>query len=104
MNEGNPTIEYYIYARKSTEDEDRQVLSIESQIDELKKIAQEKGLKILDILSEAASAKVPGRSVFNRIMKDIQNRKAQGVLVWHANRLSRNSKDTGDIIYRELDS
>ncbi|MFH1392534.1 MAG: recombinase family protein [bacterium] len=99
MNEGNTTIEYYIYTRKSTESEDKQVLSIDSQTDELKKIACDNKIKIKAIESEAHSAKAPGRPVFNKMIKEIEAGKAQGLLVWHANRLSRNSVDTGLIIY-----
>jgi len=99
MNEGNATIEYYIYTRKSTESEDKQVLSIDSQTDELKKIAHDNKIRIKGIESEAHSAKAPGRPVFNKMIKEIEAGKAQGLLVWHANRLSRNSVDTGLIIY-----
>ena len=99
MNEGNATIEYYIYTRKSTESEDKQVLSIDSQTDELKKIARDSKIRIKGIESEAHSAKAPGRPVFNKMIKEIEAGKAQGLLVWHANRLSRNSVDTGLIIY-----
>lgn len=99
MNEGNATIEYYIYTRKSTESEDKQVLSIDSQTDELKKIARDNKIRVKAIESEAHSAKAPGRPVFNKMIKEIEAGKAQGLLVWHANRLSRNSVDTGLIIY-----
>ena len=99
MNEGNATIEYYIYTRKSTESEDKQVLSIDSQTDELKKIARDNKIRVKAIESEAHSAKAPGRPAFNKMIKEIEAGKAQGLLVWHANRLSRNSVDTGLIIY-----
>ena len=52
---------YFIYCRKSTEAEDRQVLSIESQTTELQRLAEKRGPSFEDILTEARSAKAPGR-------------------------------------------
>ena len=52
---------YFIYSRKSSEAEDRQILSIDSQVSELKRFASLKGIKILEVLTEAKSAKAPGR-------------------------------------------
>src|ERR1051325_7190335 len=52
---------HVIYARKSTESDDRQVLSIDSQIQELKLVALRQGLVVSDVLTEARSAKAPGR-------------------------------------------
>jgi len=50
---------YIIYARKSTESEERQVLSIESQISELREFAAKEKLEIVASLSEAQTAKEP---------------------------------------------
>ncbi len=88
-----------LYARKSSEAEDRQILSIDSQIDELKKVVQKDGLTIGDIMSEAHSAKAPGRPVFNTVLDLIEAGKADGLIVWNPDRLSRNSVDTGRLIY-----
>jgi len=55
---------YVIYARKSTESEDRQVLSIDSQVTELKNLAAHAGVQVTDVLTESKSAKAPGRPVF----------------------------------------
>jgi DNA invertase Pin-like site-specific DNA recombinase/predicted metal-binding protein len=100
--ETKPTMRYAVYARKSSDSEDRQVLSIESQIDELKKLAQGLGLDLnsLDIRPESHSAKIPScRPVWKEIVSDVNKGKLNGIIAWHANRLSRNSVDTGEMIY-----
>lgn len=90
---------YFLYARKSTDEEDRQVLSIESQIHELREYARREGLTIIEESVEAKTAMEPGRPVFNLMMEQIEAGKAQGVLAWHPDRLARNSVDGGRIIY-----
>lgn len=61
-------MKYVIYCRKSSESEDRQVLSIPAQISELQELAQKNGLKIVEVLTESQSAKAPGRTIFNHMM------------------------------------
>ncbi|MFZ6035521.1 MAG: recombinase family protein [Patescibacteria group bacterium] len=90
---------YFLYARKSTDVEDKQVLSIEAQIVELRAFAKKEGLQILDELVEKKSAKVPGRQIFNSMMDSIEKGEAQGIVSWHPDRLARNSVDGGRIIY-----
>lgn len=62
---------YFIYARKSSESEDRQVLSIESQIAELQKLAKQHDIEVAEVLTESRSAKEPGRPVFNSLIQKI---------------------------------
>ena len=57
-------MKYVIYARKSSENEDRQALSIESQIIEMKEIAKRENLDVVEIFQESKSAKEPGRPIF----------------------------------------
>lgn len=57
-------MKFVIYARKSTESEDRQALSIQSQIIEMKEIAKRDHLKIVGILEESKSAKKTRTSDF----------------------------------------
>ncbi len=88
---------YFLYARKSSESEDRQMASIEDQIAEVKRIAEKYNLKIVDIISESKSAKEPGRIGFNSMLQRIHKGEAQGILTWKLNRLARNPVDGGQI-------
>lgn len=90
-------IKYFLYARKSSEAEDRQVASIGSQIDELEKVARNLGLRVEDTLSESQSAKAPGRPVFNEMLQRIYKGEAHGILCWKLDRLARNPIDAGQI-------
>ena len=90
---------YFIYVRKSTDTEDKQVLSIAAQIIELKEFAKRMNLYIADIIIEKQTAKKPGRPKLNKMLERIENGEANGVLAWLPDRLSRNSIDSGRIIY-----
>ena len=90
---------YILYARKSTDAEDKQVLSIEAQITELKEFAKKLDLQIVDILIEKRTAKKPFRPIFDKMLERIANGEADGILAWLPDRLSRNSIDSGQIIY-----
>ncbi|MFH1363347.1 MAG: recombinase family protein [Candidatus Omnitrophota bacterium] len=90
---------YFIYARKSTDSEDKQVLSIEAQLTELREYAKREGLVVVDELFEAKTAKEPGRSVFNEMMRRLERGQANAILAWHPDRLARNSMDGGKVIY-----
>lgn len=88
---------YFIYVRKSTEDDGRQVLSLDSQERELKELARRDGLKVVEVLREAKSAKMPGRPVFDAMLERIQTGDANGIIVWKIDRLSRNAVDSGQM-------
>lgn len=92
-------IKYFKYPRKSSEQEDRQVASIDSQIRELEEVTKRERLSIVDVLEESHSAKYPGRPIFNKMIERIEKGEANGLLVWNPSRISRNSVDTGKIIY-----
>ena len=90
---------YFLYARKSTEDDDHQIMSIEAQLFELHEYARRENLEILEEFQESKSAKKPGRELFNEMMARIDSMDGVGILAWHPDRLARNSVDGGRIIY-----
>ena len=90
---------FFLYARKSTDEPDRQILSIEAQIHELKEFAEREHLEIVDTFIESQTAKEPGRPIFNQMLSLIEKGKANGIVAWHPDRLARNSVDGGRIIY-----
>lgn len=92
-------MKYFIYCRKSSEDEERQALSIESQLQELRQYALKNKLTIVKEFTESKSAKKPGREVFNQMLEEIEAGKADGIVAWQPDRLSRNSICGGKIIY-----
>ncbi|EKD86165.1 MAG: resolvase protein [uncultured bacterium] len=90
---------YVLYARKSTESDEKQALSIDSQIKEMLRIAEKDNLEIVDILKESHSAKDSGqRPVFNEILKNIRSGRYTGLLTWAPDRLSRNAGDLGSLV------
>ncbi len=91
-------LKYFIYCRKSSEDEERQILSIDAQRNELKALAAASGFPVVDVLEESMSAKDTGRPIFNAMMKRIEKGEANAVLTWKLDRLARNFDDGGKII------
>lgn len=90
---------YVIYARKSTESEDRQILSIDSQVRELQQLARKHGVQVTGApLTESRSAKAPGRPVFGELMRRVEGGQIQGILAWKMDRLARNHLDTGRVL------
>ncbi len=90
---------FFLYTRKSTDEEERQVQSIEAQLTELRELAQKDGLLIIEEFVEARTAKIPGRPIFDDMLRRIEQGEASGILAWHPDRLARNSVDGGRIIY-----
>jgi site-specific DNA recombinase len=88
-----------IYARKSTESEDRQILSIDSQVKELREYAQNQNLEVARVFTESMSAKSPGRPIFNELMSLIEKGKFDLILCWKLDRLARNPVDGGALIW-----
>ena len=90
---------YFLYARKSSDIEDKQVLSIDAQLSELREFAVRENILVVAELIEKQSAKIPGRPIFNEMLARIEAGEADGILSWHPDRLARNSIDGGQIIY-----
>ena len=95
----NQTKKYFLYARKSTDEAERQVLSIEAQLTEVREFAQKEELFIAREFVETKSAKKPGRDVFEKMIAGIEKSEAMGILAWHPDRLARNAVDAGKIIH-----
>src|ERR1700743_2661195 len=90
----------FLYCRKSTESEDRQVLSIDSQRRELERqLAAQSDVELVAVFEESKSAKSPGRPVFNQMVARIEKGEAEAIAAWAPDRLARNSIDGGRIVY-----
>ena len=91
---------YGVYTRKSSEYEDSQIQSIQRQIDDLSELIDRKGLAIhREVLTESQSAFHPGREEFAKLVEWTRRGHINAWLCWHANRLSRNPVDAGNIVY-----
>ncbi len=90
-------MKFAIYCRKSTDSDDRQVLSLDSQKSTLLKIARDNKLEVVMILEESKTAKKPGRKEFDKLIQLVDKGKIQGILCWKLDRLSRNPIDGGTI-------
>jgi DNA invertase Pin-like site-specific DNA recombinase len=92
---------YCLYARKSTEGDEKQALSIDSQIKEMTQIAEREKLNIVEIRRESHSAKESGtRPIFEEIVKDIDSGIFNAIITWAPDRLSRNAGDLGKLVDR----
>ena len=92
-------VKYILYCRKSTDEKDKQVLSIEAQIAELQELAIREKLEIVATFSESKTAKSHGRPIFKEVLNKIESGEADAILSWHPDRLARNSIDGGYLIY-----
>ncbi len=87
-----------LYARKSSEGEDRQVQSLDDQTRLLRAHALRHNLLVIEEIAEAKSAKDPhNRPQFERMLEQIEAGEADGILCWHLNRLFRNLVDSGRV-------
>lgn len=91
-------MKYFIYCRKSTDTEDKQVLSLESQEKEMFKIAEAHGLKIERVFQESQSAQSVGRPIFRKMIQAIHAGEADAILCWKLDRLARNMVEGGELI------
>ena len=90
---------YILYIRKSSESEDRQVMSLDAQESEMMSIAKREKLNVVHVIRESHSAKTTGqRPEFNRMIKGIQSGAYNAILTWAPDRISRNAGDLGRVI------
>ena len=90
---------FFIYARKSTDTEDRQIRSIGDQLSEMRELARKENIQVVDVFIEKQTAKIPGRPILAQMLSRMEKGDASGILAWHPDRLARNSVDGGKIIY-----
>jgi hypothetical protein len=91
-------LKYFMYCRRSSEDDSKQVQSIDEQTERLTILTNDLGLNLVEVLTESRSAKKPGnRPVFDEMLERIENGEADAILCWQINRLSRNPVDSGKI-------
>lgn len=99
VKESDTLIKYCLYARKSSEQDERQAMSIDSQLKEMTAMAEREGLEIVELKQESHSAKQSGqRPVFLQLIEDLRAEKFNGILTWAPDRLSRNAGDLGSLV------
>ena len=90
---------YVIYARKSTDADDKQANSLDDQIAECEQLVTKYSLKVVKIFRESVSAKEPDiRPQFREMLDGLYKGRYDGVIAYHPNRLSRNMKEAGEVI------
>ena len=92
-------LKFFIYCRKSSEQEDRQILSLPAQEKELRNLAEKEKLQVIHVYLESRSAHTAGRPKFNEMIKRIEQGEANGIIVWDESRIARNALDSGKVIY-----
>ncbi|KKQ49488.1 MAG: hypothetical protein US68_C0014G0001, partial [Candidatus Shapirobacteria bacterium GW2011_GWE1_38_10] len=94
-----PKLTYCLYARKSSESDERQAMSIDSQIKEMNELALKENLNVVEIKQESHSAKLSSaRPVFMEMIQDLREEKYDSILTWAPDRLSRNAGDLGALV------
>jgi site-specific DNA recombinase len=94
-NKNSGELRFFLYSRKSSEDSQRQIASIDDQINSFKKVVESKHLNLLEKFKEERSAKDPGRPIFNDMLDRIEKGEADALLCWDIDRLYRNPVDEG---------
>ncbi len=92
-------LRFCLYARKSSEDDERQSLSIDSQIASMRKISERDGLNVVEVIKESKSAKASGvREGFKELLHGLAQKRYNSILSWSPDRLSRNAGDLGSVV------
>lgn len=93
-----PPLRYILYARRSSDRDDLQTLSLDQQVQVLRQLARTRDLDVVEEFTESASAKLSGRPIFRELVKRLEAGKADGILVWRLDRLARNLVDGATLI------
>jgi DNA invertase Pin-like site-specific DNA recombinase len=93
----NPMTRYFLYIRKSTDEANRQVTSLDAQRRELRDLIRRERLSVIAEIEESRTAKEPGRPLFNSVLVRIEEGEADGLLCWDIDRLYRNPVDEGRV-------
>ena len=88
---------YFLYIRKSTDEANRQVTSLDAQRRELRELIRREHLSVVGEVEESRTAKEPGRPLFNSVLARIEQGEADGLLCWDIDRLYRNPVDEGRV-------
>lgn len=99
MDKGTEAKNYVLYARKSTESNDKQATSVQDQLKEMRPIAKVRGIHIVETITEACSGYKVGREGFNRLKEMIANGEIDGIICWSLSRLARNPLDAGYLMH-----
>lgn len=92
-------LRYCLYARKSSESDEKQALSIGSQITEMERLAKQQGLEIVEQIQESKSAKDSGNRIgFLKLIEGLEEERFNSILTWAPDRLSRNAGDLGRLV------
>lgn len=99
LDNNTQQLKYCLYARKSSESDERQAMSIDSQLAEMRALAENEGLNVVCELQESHSAKDSGkRPVYNKLLAGLANDEYNAILTWAPDRLSRNAGDLGSVV------
>ncbi len=92
-------LKYCLYARKSSESDEKQALSIGSQITEMQRLAEKQKLNVIETIQESKSAKDSGqRAGFTQLLAGLEEGRFNAILTWAPDRLSRNAGDLGKLV------
>lgn len=92
-------IKYCLYARKSSESDEKQAMSIEGQLMEMREQAKREKAEIIEVITESHSAKETGqRPQFNYMVDNLHKGKYNAIITWAPDRISRNAGDLGRIV------
>ncbi len=99
LDNNTQQLKYCLYARKSSESDERQAMSIDSQLAEMRSMAESEGLSVVSELQESHSAKDSGqRPLYNKLLQGLRDDEYNAILTWAPDRLSRNAGDLGAVV------